>query len=104
MLLAAYEAAELGISLSPTLQLGYIIPYGGKAQLQISWRGLVQRAYQTGCVRAFYAEMVHEHDKFERQYAPKRNVFHAPAEGARGEEIGAYALVEFQSGAIDWEY
>jgi recombination protein RecT len=104
LLLAAYEAAELGVSLSPTLQLGYIIPYGGKAQFQISWRGLVQRAYQTGCVRAFYAEVVHEHDKFERQYAPKRNLFHAPADGDRGEEIGAYALVEFKDGTIDWEF
>lgn len=104
LLLAAYEAAELGVSLSPTLQLGYLIPYGGKAQFQISWRGLVQRAYQTGGVRAFYAEVVHERDKFERQYAPKRNLFHAPADGDRGAEIGAYALVEFHSGAIDWEY
>jgi recombination protein RecT len=104
LLLAAYEAAELGISLSPTLQLGYIIPYGGRAQFQISWRGLVQRAYQTGCVRAFFAEVVHELDKFERQYAPKRNLFHAPAEGDRGAEIGAYALVEFKDGTIDWEY
>src|SRR5882672_4334352 len=41
LLLAAYEAAELGVSLSPTLQLGYLIPYSGRAQFQISWRGLV---------------------------------------------------------------
>jgi recombination protein RecT len=104
LLLAAYEAAELGVSLSPTLQLGFLIPYKGKAQFQISWRGLVQKAYETGCVRAFYAEVVYEHDKFERQYAPKRNLFHAPADGDRGAEIGAYALVEFKDGAIDWEW
>jgi recombination protein RecT len=104
LLLAAYEAAELGVSLSPTLHLGYLIPYHGRAQFQISWRGLVQRAYQTGCVRAFYAEVVYERDKFERQYAPKRNIFHAPAEGDRGEEIGAYALVEFKDGSLDWEW
>jgi recombination protein RecT len=104
VLLAAYEAAELGINLSPTLQLGYLIPYGGKAQFQISWRGFVQRAYETGCVSAFYAEVVYENDKFERQFAPKRNLFHAPADGDRGESIGAYALVEFKDGHIDWEY
>jgi recombination protein RecT len=104
LLLAAYEAAELGLSLSPTLQLGYLIPYKGKAQFQISWRGLVQRAHESGCVRAFYAEVVHERDKFERQYAPKRNLVHAPADGDRGEETGAYALVEFKDGTIDWEW
>ncbi|MCU1316966.1 MAG: RecT protein [Candidatus Acidoferrum typicum] len=104
LLLAAYEAAELGVSLNPTLQLGFLIPYNGKAQFQISWRGLVQRAYQTGCVRAFFAEVVFKNDKFERQFAPKRNLFHAPADGDRGEELGAYALVEFKDGSIDWEF
>lgn len=64
----------------------------------------MQRAYQTGCVRSFFAEVVQEHDKFERQYAPKRNLFHAPADGNRGEEIGAYALVEFKDGSMDWEF
>jgi recombination protein RecT len=104
LLLAAYEAAELGVNLSPSLQLGYLIPYKGRVQFHISWRGLVQRAYESGCVRAFYAEVVYANDKFERQYAPKRNLFHAPAEGDRGEEIGAYALVEFKDGTIDWEW
>jgi len=104
LLLAAYEAAELGLSLSPTLQLGYLIPYNGRARFQISWRGLVQLAHQTGYIRAFYAEVVYENDKFERQYAPKRNLFHTPAESDRGEEIGAYALVEFKDGSIDWEW
>jgi recombination protein RecT len=104
LLLAAYEAAELGVSLSPSLQLGYLIPYKGKAQFQISWRGLVQKAYQTGCVKTLFAEVVHANDKFERQYAPKRNLFHAPANGDRGEEIGAYALVEFSNGVVDWEF
>ena len=104
LLLAAYEAAELGVNLSPSLQLGYLIPYKGRVQFQISWRGLVQRAYESGCVRAFYAEVVYANDKFERQYAPKRNLFHAPAESDRGEEIGAYALVEFKDGTINWEW
>jgi recombination protein RecT len=104
LLLAAYEAADLGVSLSPALQLGYLIPYKGRAQFQISWRGLVQRAYLTGCIKAFFAEVVFANDQFERQYAPKRNLFHAPAEGDRGEAIGAYALVEFKDGTIDWEF
>jgi recombination protein RecT len=104
LLLAAYEAAELGISLSPSLQLGFLIPYKGRVQFQISWRGLVQKAYESGCLKAFYAEIVYKNDKFERQYAPKRNLFHAPADGDRGEAVGAYSLVEFSNGSIDWEF
>jgi recombination protein RecT len=104
LLLAAYEAAELGFSLSPTLQLGYLIPYKGRAQFQISYRGYIQKAYETGCVKSFFAEVVYANDKFDRQFAPKRNLFHAPADDDRGEAIGAYALVEFKDGTIDWEY
>lgn len=104
VLLAAYEAAELGISLSPTLQLGYLIPYGQKAQFQVSYRGMVQKAYESGAVTSFFAEVVYANDRFERQFAPKRNVFHAPADGDRGTAIGAYALVEFKDGHIEFEY
>ncbi len=105
VLLAAYEAAELGITLSPTLQLGYLIPYGKTAQFQVSYRGMVQKAYETGAVRNFFAEVVYTLDKFERQFAPKRNLFHAPAETEdRGEPIGAYALVEFMDGHLEFEY
>src|ERR1700751_3117329 len=104
LLLAAYEAAEIGISLSPTLQLGYLISYKGKVQFHISWRGLVQKAYESGSIKTFYAEVVYSKDRFERQFAPKRNLFHAPADGDRGEKIGSYALVEFRDGTVDWEF
>jgi recombination protein RecT len=104
LLLAAYEAAELGISLSPALQLGYLIPYKGKVQFQISYRGLMHKASESGRVKAFFAEVVFGNDKFQKQYAPKRNLFHAPGNGERGEAIGAYALVEFKDGTIDWEF
>jgi recombination protein RecT len=105
LLLAANEAAELGINLNPILQLGYIIPYDGVAQFQIGYRGLIQKAYEAKCVRLLCAEVVYANDKFERQFAPKRNLFHAPPEkGERGEAIGSYAMIEFADGHIDFEY
>jgi len=104
VLLAAYEAAELGINLNPSLQLGYLIPYGKEAQFQLSYRGMIQKGYESGALRTFFAEVVYAKDKFERQLAPKRNLFHAPADGERGDPIGAYALVEFKSGDIEFEY
>jgi len=104
VLLAVYEAAELGVNMSPALQLGYLIPYGSKAQFQLGYRGMIQKAYETGDVKTIFAEVVYEHDKFQRQFAPKRNVFHAPADGERGDKIGAYALIEFKDGSLDWEY
>jgi recombination protein RecT len=106
VILAAYDAAEMGISLSPALALGWLIPYGQACNFQVSYRGLVQKSYQTGGIKHFFAEVVYEGDKFERQFAPKRNLFHAPGEGSRTRDtaMGAYAFVEFVDGAIDWEF
>ena len=105
VLLAAYEAAELGCILAPSLALGWLINYGNQAQFQPSYRFMVQKAYETGDVRTFFAEVVYASDKFERQYAPKKNLFHAPGgERTRVTAIGAYALIEFIDGTIDWEY
>lgn len=106
VLLAAYDAAEVGCSLSPALQHGWLINYGGQAQFQPSYRFFIQKAYETGEVKTFYAECVYESDKLERQFAPKRNLFHAPGVGERSRKtvIGAYALIEFTDGTIDWEY
>jgi len=104
VMLAAYDAAELGINLSPALSLGYLIPYGNQCNFQVSYRGLIQKSYETKAVKSFFAEVVYEHDKFERQFAPKRNLFHAPADGNRGEKIGAYAFIEFVDGTVDWEF
>jgi recombination protein RecT len=104
VLLAAYEAAELGINLSPALALGFLVPYAKVCTFQVSYRGLIQKAYETNAVRSLFAECVYKNDNFTRQFAPKRNLFHSPADGDRGEIIGAYAFIEFNDGSVDWEY
>jgi len=106
VLLAAYEAAEVGCNLSPSLQMGWLIPYNKEAQFQPSYRFFIQKAYETGEVKTFFAEVVYEGDELNRQYAPKKNLFHAPGTGPRTKEtaIGAYSLIEFTDGTIDWEY
>lgn len=105
VMLAAYEAAEVGCDLAPSRQLGWLIPYGELAQFQPSWRFFVQEAYKTGQVSAFYSEVVYAHDHFRREFAPKRILQHVPPnEGDRGEAIGCYALVEFKDGHFDFEY
>lgn len=106
VLLAAYDAAEQGCSLSPSLQMGWLIPYGREAQFQSSYRFFVQRAYETGDVRSFFAEVVYKGDKFTRQFAPKRSLIHEPGDGERTKDarLGAYAFIEFMDGSIEWQY
>lgn len=48
ILSAAKLAASLDLSISPTLGYAYIVPYGDKAQFQISAKGLIQLAHRTG--------------------------------------------------------
>src|SRR5277367_6093538 len=43
VLLAAYDAAEVGCSLSPALAHGWLINYGGQAQFQPSYRFFIQK-------------------------------------------------------------
>jgi recombination protein RecT len=106
VLLAAYEAAELGIDLTPSQQYGYLIPYNGSAQFMLGYRGMIQMAYRTGVVTpgGFGAEVVYEHDFFERTFAPKKNLIHVPNKEDRGEAIGAYAFIQYIDGTFDFEY
>ncbi len=106
VLLAAYDAAEVGCSLSPSLQLGWLIPYGKECNFQPSYRFFIQKAYETGEVKTFYAEVVYAGDKFDRQFAPKRSLSHEPGNGERSMKtrIGAYSLIEFTDGTVDFEY
>src|SRR6516225_3663569 len=43
LILACFDAAEMGISLSPALQLGYLVPYKEVCQFQVGYRGLIQK-------------------------------------------------------------
>lgn len=104
VLLAAYEAAECGCDLSPSKALGWLIPYRETCQFQPSWRFFVQKAYASGIVKAFNAEVVYLNDKFKIVFAPVRTVIHEPALGDRGKPVGAYALIQFKSDAIDFEF
>lgn len=108
VLLAAYDAAEVGCDLSPSLALGWLIPYGEECNFQPSYRFFIQRAYDTGEVKSFFAEVVYADDVFERQFAPRRNLNHMPGKKpelrVKDNAIGAYALVEFTDDTLDWEY
>ena len=45
---AALMAASLDLPINPNLGLAYIVPYGGKAQFQLGYRGFKQLAQRSG--------------------------------------------------------
>lgn len=60
ILAAAGLAATLNLSISPSLGYAYIVPFGNKAQFQISAKGLVQLAHRTGRYVAVHSGVVRE--------------------------------------------
>lgn len=57
---AAATAASLDLPINQSLGFAYIVPYKGKAQFQIGWKGLVQLALRTGQYKKINAIEVYE--------------------------------------------
>jgi len=60
ILSAGLVAQSLNLPLSPTLGFAYVIPFSGKAQFQIGWKGLVQLAQRSGQFERLGVREVHE--------------------------------------------
>ncbi len=57
---AAMVAATLQLPVVPTLGLAYIVPYKGKAQFQIGYKGLTELAERSGQFKNIIDEVVYE--------------------------------------------
>lgn len=102
---ALMTAAQLGLDLTPTLGQAYIIPYKGKAQFQIGYKGLLDLAYRTGMFKRIEAREVHVNDAFEIAYGIEGTLRHKPLiSGDRGSVMGYYALFELHNGGVSYLY
>lgn len=57
---SAAVAAALNLPINPSLGFAHIVPYKGKAQFQLGWKGFVQLAIRTGQYRTMNAAEVYE--------------------------------------------
>ena len=57
---AALQAATLKLPINKNLGFAHIVPYKGKAQFQMGWRGYVQLAERTGQYKTIHAGVVYE--------------------------------------------
>jgi recombination protein RecT len=88
--------AQLELMPSDVSGEAYVLPYKGKAQFQLGYQGLVTLFYRAGA-RAIISETVYSKDKFDYTNGV---LTHTPDVFAddRGEAIGAYVIVELQTG------
>ena len=102
---AIFQAATLGLDLTPALGQAAIIPYwNGKtkqteAQFQIMYRGLIQLARRSGEIKSLSAHVVYENDHFEYELGLNPRLEHKPIlDSERGMLKYAYAVWHFKDG------
>lgn len=101
VILAMANVAATGLSLNPAYGLAYLVPRDGAIKLDISYKGLLQIATDSGSIMWGRADVVREADDFEYcgpAAAPihKAKVFSKD----RGEIVGAYVIAKTHTGDV----
>lgn len=86
---AAMSAACLGLEVDGVTGQAYLIPFKGKAQLVIGYKGMNTLAARSGITIA--GAVVRDGDEFEYELGSKPFVRHVPKLGNKGRIIGAWA-------------
>ncbi len=97
--MAVVNVAAVGLTLNPALGLAFLVPRDGRVCLDISYRGLITIAVDSGAIRWAKAELVYANDKFEYRGPAKMptHIFN-PFSKDRGEFIGGYCVAGIGSG------
>lgn len=99
--LAMYNAASTGLTLNPANGYAYLVPRDQAIRLDISYKGLIKIATDTGSVEWVRAEVVYEKDSFI-YHGPATMPTHScnPFNKERGEIIGVYCIAKVASGDV----
>lgn len=101
VILAMANVAATGLSLNPAYGLAYLVPRDGAIKLDISYKGLLQIATDSGSIMWGRADVVREADDFE-YCGPAAAPIHKAKVFAkdRGEIVGAYVIAKTNTGDI----
>src|SRR3990167_950315 len=93
LMTAAMTCAELQLYPSNVTGEAFIIPYGGKAQFQLGYQGILTLLYRAG-VESVRSAIVYEKDHFDYQEGTGAKLIHKPDIRAkdRGKAIAVYAV------------
>lgn len=97
---AMLNVASTGLTLNPAMGYAYLVPRDGAIVLDISFKGLIKIATDTGSIKWVRAECVHEQDDFT-YYGPAAapNIVTNPFK-ERGPIIGAYCIAKTADGDV----
>lgn len=98
---ALMNSAQLGLEPNTPLGQAYLIPYAGKCQFQIGYKGMLELARRAGVTVQVHE--IKQNDKFEYQYGLNPDLKHTPILGDRGPTIGYYCIWKSKDGAFGIE-
>lgn len=116
ILRALLLASTLGLELDPTLGLAYLVPReinkkigsdwikSREACFQLGYRGLVRLAMQSGRVSHVATGLRYEKDGWTLRFGSDPRLDHLPADGDRGDLLGAYAIIYLTDGGAMFDY
>ena len=101
VLRAVVDCARFGID--PSFGRAYIVPYGGEAELQLGYLGLIELAKRSGEIKSITAELVQEGDDFEVVLGTNPKFEHIPTfQGDSSTYKSVYALAMFADGHFEY--
>lgn len=89
---AVTHAAQLGLSVDPHMAEGYLVPFGSDCKYMTGYQGLITLALRSEKVDSVFAQVVYANDRFVFQWGSYPTIEHQPANGDRGEPLGAWAI------------
>jgi recombination protein RecT len=103
---AIMRAAQLGLEPDGILGQAYLIPYAGKVQLIVGYKGLIDLSRRSGDVSSIITKEVYENDDFRIAWHEAMPFSHTqdPGLADRGNVIGYWALARFKDGSFHWDY
>jgi len=98
---ALLDVAYSGLSLSPSMAHGYLIPYGEQCSFAPGYRGLLHLAFKAGTVKSVQVNLVYDGDPEFHVWTDEtgRHIKHVENQrGKRGEVSHAYCLANLTAG------
>lgn len=97
---AILNVAAIGISLNPASQHAYLVPRDGAICLDISYRGLVKLATDSGAIKWAKVELVYENDTFSWNGPAEAPTHNADPFSERGAIKGGYCIAKLPDGEV----
>lgn len=90
-------ASSLGLEFGP-LGHCYLVPFKGKAQFILGYKGKIDLAWRSGKLLSISARTVRENDEFDFDYGLADALHHKPVRANRGEPYAWYGMAKFVGG------